>query len=63
MAMSKEEIAIRKVEINTFAALIHLTGSAEKASELIAQAKEHLYPTKQQQPQVTAQMIKNANDF
>lgn len=62
MALSKEEIAIRKVEINTFAALIHLTGSPEKASDLIDQAKEHLYPTKRHPP-VTADMIKNANDF
>jgi hypothetical protein len=62
MSMSKEEIAIRKVEINTFAALIHLTGSVEKASELTAQAKEHLYPTKQA-PQITAGILKNSNSF
>jgi len=46
MEMSREEKAIRKVEVLAFAILTHLAGSPDKAKELQTVAKEQLYPKK-----------------
>ena len=44
MSMSREEQSSRNAEIVSFAVLLQLTGSVEKAEEILNVAKDHLYP-------------------
>jgi hypothetical protein len=63
MSLSNEELALRKVEIGIFATLLHVTGSPEKANDLIAQAQNYLYPKKGSaiSSETTAQILSGLN--